>query len=179
MRAVKFTKINIAGAYLIELDLVSDDRGFFARTFCKNEFEAMNLESDITQSNLCYNKYKGTIRGLHYQVTPYQEVKIARCVQGAVFDVIVDIRRESPSYLQYYATELSAQNHMSVYVPKGCAHGYQTLEDDSDLFYLTTEFYNSESESCVRWNDPAFNIPWPLAANMISDKDSSSADWEK
>ena len=175
---MKFVETDISGAYLIDLDIHADDRGFFARIWCAQEFKKMQLESHISQCNLSFNKQKGTLRGLHYQKPPFEEVKIVRCIRGAIFDVIVDLRKESASYRLYSSVELTAENRKALYVPKGCAHGFQTLTDDCEVLYFSSEFYHPECESCVRWSDPMFNITWPKKVSAISDKDSSAQDWQ-
>lgn len=175
---MKFTETNISGAYVIDLEMQSDDRGFFARVWCQKELEKLGLNSSIAQCNISYNKRKGTVRGLHYQKSPFEEIKMVRCIQGAVFDVVVDLRRDSPSYLQYFSVELSAKNRRALYVPKGCAHGYQALEDDTEVIYFCSEFYHPKSETSVRWDDSAFNILWPEVVTEISEKDSAAEDWQ-
>jgi len=157
------------------LDTIVDERGFFARVWCEQEFKAQQLDSKLSQCNLSYNKLKGTLRGLHYQNRPFEESKIVRCLRGELFDVIVDLRKDSMTYLQHFTIALSAQNRLALYVPKGCAHGLQTLEDDTEVLYFTTEFYNSGAERSIRWNDPQFNIQWPLRVSAMSEKDKFAA----
>ena len=167
----------IDGLKIIDIEPLRDDRGFFARSFCRDEFLKHNLEYEIAQCNLSKNVHKGTLRGMHYQVTPHEEVKMVRCIQGAIFDVAIDLRKDSVTYLQWMGFELHADNHRMLYVPKGCAHGYQTLEDNTTVSYMVTESYHPECERAVRWNDPSFNIRWPLPTPILSEKDSRSPDF--
>jgi dTDP-4-dehydrorhamnose 3,5-epimerase len=168
-----FTKTKLPGAFIIELEEHGDDRGFFARAWCKKEFEAYGLNLEWVQANLAHTKSKGTLRGLHYQVDPYQEAKLMRCIRGAIYDVIVDLRSNSPTYKQWLGVELTADNRKMLYIPEGFAHGYQSLMDNSETFYQVSQFYSPGSERGVRYNDPAFRIEWPLEVKMISDKDNS------
>ena len=174
-----FTETPLRGAFVIELEPRSDERGFFARAFCQNELAEHGLVNGITQANTSYNFKQGTLRGMHYQVPPHAEVKMVRCIAGAIYDVIVDIRNESPTYLEWFAIELSAANRKTFYVPEGFAHGYQALTDDSEVLYLVTEFYTPNAERGVRWNDPAFNITWPIADPILSPKDLVHADFQR
>ncbi len=174
---MQFIETKLPGAYIINLDTLEDERGFFARAFCQKEFEENGLKSNIAQCNLSFNHKKGTLRGMHYQVKPYEEVKMVRCTQGKILDVIIDLRKNSATYKKWVGVELSAENNSMLYVPKGFAHGYQTLEDNSVVYYQVTEFYQPGSERGIRWNDPAFNIDWPLEISVISDKDNSLPDY--
>ena len=174
---MKFTETPLQGAYIIEIEKREDERGFFARGFCKDEFRNYNLESDIVQINNSLSKDKGTLRGMHYQTAPKAEVKIVRCIQGSLYDVIIDIRKGSATYGQYFAEELSALNRKMMYVPKGFAHGFLTLEPNTEAFYLVTEFYSPENERGIRFNDPAFNIQWPFTPLIVSDKDYKHPDF--
>jgi len=169
-----FTKTSVAGAYLIDVKRIGDDRGFFGRLWCEKEMAEMGLVSRIRQSNIGVSTRAGTLRGLHYQRAPHQEVKIIRCPRGAIYDVIVDLRPESPTFKRWFATELNAENSRMLYVPEGCATGYQTLVDDTEICYHTSEFYHPESATGVRFDDPAFGIEWPLPVSAISDND---VDW--
>jgi dTDP-4-dehydrorhamnose 3,5-epimerase len=172
-----FTETKIKGVYIIEPELLTDERGFFARSFCKEEFQKYGLETDIVQCNISCNKKKGTLRGMHYQVPPYEEEKIVSCTKGSIYDVVVDLRRESSTYCQWVATELSKKNFKLVYIPKGCAHGFQTLEDDAMVYYQMTEFFHPECTRGVRWDDPVFKIDWPIIQKMIiSEKDRNNKD---
>lgn len=173
-----FTETPLRGAFVIELEPRSDERGFFARAFCQNELAEHGLVNGITQANTSYNFKQGTLRGMHYQVPPHAEVKMVRCIAGAIYDVIVDIRNESPTYLEWFAIELSAANRKMFYVPQGFAHGYQALTDDSEVLYLVSEFYTPNAERGVRWNDPAFKIEWPIANPILSPKDTMHADFQ-
>jgi dTDP-4-dehydrorhamnose 3,5-epimerase len=166
-----FTPTKLAGAFLIQLDRKEDNRGFFARAWCKREFEAHGLASNLVQMNLSHTKLRGTIRGLHYQSQPFAETKALCCLRGALYDVIVDLRPDSPTYKDWMAVELTSAEHQMLYVPEGFAHGFQSLEDNTELLYLVTQFYSPEHERGVRYNDPAFTIDWPLEVRIISDKD--------
>lgn len=168
-----FTKTKLKDAFLIDLEPRQDPRGFFARTFCTKEFEAQGLKPTIAQCNLSFNYKKGTLRGMHYQTTPAAEVKLARCTHGAIYDVIIDMRSESPTYLSYFGVELTAENRRALYIPEMFAHGYQTLTDEAEIAYQMSEFYAPEYQCGLRYNDPAFGIEWPLPVCEISDKDAS------
>lgn len=170
---MKFTETKLKDAFIIQLDKHSDNRGFFARSFCKNEFAKFGLNNEIVQINNSLSKHKGTLRGMHYQVHPNQEDKIIRCVKGSIYDVIIDLRNESETFLEWFGLELSEDNRKSLYVPKGFAHGYLTLSNNSELFYLSTEYYSPESEKGIRWDDPKFNIEWPIDITEISEKDAA------
>jgi dTDP-4-dehydrorhamnose 3,5-epimerase len=173
-----FTETKLPGAFIIELEKFTDERGFFARAWCQNEFEAHGLQTTWVQANIGFSKKRGTLRGLHYQVAPYQEVKLMRCIRGAIYDVIIDLRPESPTYKQWLGVELSADNRQMLYVPAGFAHGYQALLDDSETFYQVSQAYTPGAERGVRWNDPAFGITWPITENVIlSAKDKNSPDF--
>lgn len=176
---MKFIKTPIEGAMIIELEKHEDHRGYFARGFCKHEFDAEGLEHDIVQCNFSKSRKKGTLRGLHYQSKPHREVKMVRCINGAIYDVIVDLREESPTYKKWFGIELTDENYKMLYIPKGLAHGFQTLKEDSVIFYMVTEFYNKEAEGGVRWNDPVFGIDWPLEVTEISDKDKVYPDFHE
>jgi dTDP-4-dehydrorhamnose 3,5-epimerase len=166
-----FKKTAFDGVYLIELDQNIDERGFFARSFCKKEFQENDIDLDIAQSNISFNKKKGTLRGMHYQVSPHAEAKLVSCPRGAVYDVIIDLRLNSPTYCKWLAVELSAQNYRSLYIPKGFAHGFQALSDDTVVLYQMSESYHPESARGIRWDDPLFLIEWPSNNQVISVKD--------
>ena len=166
-----FKQTDLKGAYIVELEAIEDERGFFARSFCRKEFEKYGLNSNIVQCNISYNKKKGTLRGMHYQVKPHEEAKIVSCVKGSIYDVIIDLRPDSPSYHQWFAVELSAENYQMLYIPEGFAHGFQTLEDNTGVLYRMFEFYHPECSMGVRWDDPAFNIEWPDDERIIVFKD--------
>jgi dTDP-4-dehydrorhamnose 3,5-epimerase len=168
-----FTATSLVGAYLIDLELREDDRGFFARAWCQEEFAAHNLVTRAAQANISYNRKRGTLRGMHYQIAPYAEVKLVRCIHGAIVDVIVDLRPESPTYMQHVAVELSAANRRALYVPEGFGHGFQTLEDDSEVLYQVSQMYTQHAERGIRHDDPALQITWPLPVSVISAKDMS------
>ena len=170
---MKFIETRLKGAFIIEPERLEDERGFFARTFCQKEFEAHGLNSRMVQCNISYNKHKGTLRGMHYQAAPMAEAKLVSCTRGAIYDVIIDLRPESPTYCQWLAEELNAENRMMMYVPEGFAHGFQTLEDDTEVFYQMSEFYSPEHARGVRWDDPAFGIKWALYNPIISIRDCS------
>lgn len=168
-----FKETSLKGAYIIELNQLEDERGFFSRTFCQDEFKKYNLEYNIAQCNISFNKLKGTLRGMHYQVTPYEEAKLVRCIRGSIYDVIIDIRKDSETYLKWISVELSENNYLSLYIPKGFAHGFQTLEDNTDVFYQMYQMYQPNSASGIRYNDTIFNIKWPLEITSISDRDKN------
>lgn len=173
-----FKETKLKGAYIIELERLEDTRGFFARAWCKKEFEAHGLNPHFVQINLSFNKSRATIRGLHYQIAPHEEAKLFRCTRGAIFDVITDLRLESPTYLDWIGVELTADNRKMLYVPENCAQGYQALTDNAEVFYQVSQFYEPESERGVRWNDPAFGIEWPETENIIvSEKDRDWPDY--
>jgi dTDP-4-dehydrorhamnose 3,5-epimerase len=166
-----FEPTPLQGSYLIRLQPIQDERGFFVRTFCKNEFEAIGFEKEFVQINQSYNKLKGTLRGMHYQLSPHQEIKLVRCISGSVYDVIIDMRKDSPTYLQYFGAELSAENFCMMYVPEGFAHGFQTLADHTSLLYQHTAFYAPGSEAGLRFDDQRIAINWPMPPACISEKD--------
>jgi dTDP-4-dehydrorhamnose 3,5-epimerase len=166
-----FKETPLKGAFVVEPEPYRDDRGLFARTFCKNEFSKLNHTKEFVQFNHSQTLTKGTIRGMHYQLPPYSEIKLIRCIRGRVFDVIIDLRQDSPTFLKYHAVELSEKNMLSFYIPEGFAHGFQTLEDDSQLIYHHTAFYVPGHEAGIRYNDPLIGIDWPLPVTVITDKD--------
>ena len=171
---MKFTETQLKGAYIIEPELLRDERGFFARSWCQKEFTERGLNTNLVQCNISFNLKKGTLRGMHYQAKPYEEAKLVRCTMGAIYDVIIDIRPESPTFKQWVAVELTAENRKMLYIPEGMAHGFQTLVDNTEVFYQMSEFYQAESASGVRWNDPAFNVEWLIKQDLvISKKDQS------
>lgn len=166
-----FKETALKGVYIIEIEAIKDERGFFARSFCRKEFEKYGLNSNIVQCNISYNKKKGTLRGMHYQVKPHEEAKIVSCVKGSIYDVIIDLQPDSPTCYQWFAVELSAENYKMLYIPEGFAHGFQTLEDNTVVYYQMSEFYHPECAAGVRWDDPAFNIEWPDDERIIAVKD--------
>ncbi len=174
-----FTETHLKDAYIIDLKEIEDDRGFFARAYCQKEFAEHGIELNWAQANLANSKKRGTLRGLHYQKAPYAEAKLMRCIRGAIYDVILDLRPDSPSYMQWLGVELTADNRRALFIPEGFAHGYLVLEDDSDTFYPTSQFYTPGAEAGVRWNDPAFGIEWPFTDDLIiTEKDQSWPDYE-
>jgi dTDP-4-dehydrorhamnose 3,5-epimerase len=168
-----FTETKLPGAFIIDMDMKTDDRGFFARAFCGNEFQEHGLNPKVAQANMSFNHRKGTIRGMHYQVAPATETKFIRCVRGAIQDVIIDMRPDSPTYKQHISVELTAENHRALYIPEMFAHGLQALEDNTEVMYLVGEFYTPGYERGLRYNDPAFGIEWRLPVTVISEKDAS------
>jgi dTDP-4-dehydrorhamnose 3,5-epimerase len=168
---MNFTETKLEGAFIIDLDLKEDNRGFFARAFCQHEFEEHGLKPVIAQANLAFNRRKGSVRGMHFQFPPTAETKLVRCTRGAILDIIVDLRPESPTYLDHVAVELTADNHRALYVPERFAHGYQVLEDVTETSYQVGEFYTPESEGGLRYDDPALGLTWPLPVTEMSDKD--------
>ena len=178
-----FIETKLKGAFIIEPEPLEDERGFFARTFDQKEFEARGLNPRVVQCNISFNKKKGTLRGMHYQIAPYEEAKLVRCTKGAIYDVILDLRSESPTFKQWIAVELTAYSsqltapYRMLYIPEGFAHGFQTLEDNTEVFYQMSEFYHPECSRGVRWDDPAFGIEWPEDERIISVRDQQYPDF--
>jgi dTDP-4-dehydrorhamnose 3,5-epimerase len=170
---VTFTEIPMKGAYAIDLQPLEDERGHFARSFCREEFARHGLKSEVAQCNVSFNRKRGTLRGMHFQSPPKAEAKLVRCTRGAILDVIVDLRPDSPSYCNWTAVELTESNRKMLYIPEGFAHGFQTLVDDTEVFYQMFESYSPEHAAGVRWDDPAFGIAWPLGDPILSPKDRS------
>ena len=170
---MRFSALELAGVYLVEPEPIADSRGFFARTWCADEFAEHGLETVVAQCNVSFNTHRGTIRGLHYQVEPMAEPKLVRCTAGAILDVAVDMREHSASRYRWLAVELSAENRNALYIPAGFAHGLQTLSDASEVFYQMFERYSPEHSRGLRWNDPRLAIEWPLPALIVSDRDRS------
>jgi dTDP-4-dehydrorhamnose 3,5-epimerase len=166
-----FTETKLRGAFVIDIERREDSRGFFARVFCQHEFDAEGLKPIIAQANVAYNRKKGTLRGMHFQFPPAAETKLVRCTRGAILDIIVDLRPESPTYLQHVAVELTEENCRALYVPERFAHGYQALRDDTETSYQVGEFYTPGSEGGLLYNDPRLGLEWPLPVSVISDKD--------
>jgi dTDP-4-dehydrorhamnose 3,5-epimerase len=180
-QSVIFTETNLAGAFIVDLERREDTRGFFARAFCQAEFREYGLRPVIAQANLAYNHLKGTLRGIHFQVPPAAETKLVRCTRGAILDIIVDLRPESPTWLQHTAVELTQDNHRAIYVPERFAHGYQVLTDETETTYHVGEFYSPSHERALRYDDPELALEWPLPVTVISSKDSNAAllrSWE-
>jgi len=174
-----FTETELTGAYIIEIEKLEDERGFFARTWDKKIFEENGLNSRVTQCDISFNKLKGTIRGMHFQIPPYEEAKIVNCIKGKIFDVIIDLRSGSGTYQKWVSVELSDQNKKMLYIPEGFAHGFQTLEDNTLVYYQISEVYSPEQARGVRWDDKAFQIEWPLKKTVISRKDLSYKPFRK
>jgi dTDP-4-dehydrorhamnose 3,5-epimerase len=172
-----FTSTRLSVAYVIDLDRRTDERGFFARTWCEQELAEHGLASRVVQANLSYNRQRGTLRGLHYQRAPYAETKLVRCTRGAIWDVILDLRPGSPDCGQWLGVELTAENYRALYVPEGFAHGFITLTDDAEVSYQVSQAYTPGAEGGIRWNDPAFNIQWPAPVQVISAKDAAWPDY--
>jgi dTDP-4-dehydrorhamnose 3,5-epimerase len=173
---VIFTETPVQGALLIDLEPREDERGFFARTWCERECGERGLNLRIAQCNVSFNKKRGTLRGLHYQTAPFEEAKLVRCTHGSIYDVVVDLRHDSPTFRRHLAVVLSAGSHRALYVPEGCAHGFQTLEDDTEVFYQMSAPYSAEHARGVRWDDPAFGIQWPPADRIMADRDRTYPD---
>ncbi len=174
-----FQETPLTGAYVIELKRITDQRGFFARIWCKNELRERRLETELAQSNVGFSHRRGTLRGLHFQQAPHTEVKLVRCSRGSMFDVIVDLRPESASYKRWFGVKLSEENRKMLYVPAGCAQGYITLADNTEMYYHTSEFFHPESACGVRHDDPEFGIVWPIEIEVISQQDREWPDYSK
>jgi dTDP-4-dehydrorhamnose 3,5-epimerase len=174
---MKFKETLLKGAYVIELESRGDERGFFARFFCKDEFANTGINNEILQINNSLSRDKGTLRGMHYQLAPKSEDKIVRCIKGSLYDVIIDLREDSDTFGKWFGVELSAENRKTLFVPKGFAHGFMTLENNTEAFYLVTEKYAPEKERGIRYNDSRFNIEWPIEPLVISDKDKEHPDF--
>jgi len=175
---MKFTETPLKGAYVIDIEPFSDDRGFFGRAFCAKEFEAQGLVSNLVTVYDSWNRKRGTLRGIHYQLPPAAEVKMVRCTRGAVHDIILDLRQDSPTFLKWFGVDLSQENRRMLYVPKEFGHSFITLEDNTEVFYFVDEFYSPENERGLRWNDPRFAIEWPVQPTVISAKDGNAKDFD-
>ena len=173
-----FHETKLAGVFEIHLEPKCDERGFFARTWCEQEFETHGLNSKLAQCSVSFNTRKGTLRGIHYQAAPYPEIKLVRCTKGAIYDVVVDLRPKSPTYKQWIGATLTAENRQMLYVPEECGHGFLTLEDETEVFYQISEFYHPDLARGVRWNDPALGIAWPGEVEQISDRDRAYPNFE-
>jgi dTDP-4-dehydrorhamnose 3,5-epimerase len=174
---VIFTETTLRGAHIIEPERHADERGFFARVFCQQEFEQHGIVFSVAQCNLSVNRKKGTLRGMHYQAEPYAEAKLVRCTAGAIYDVMIDLRVASPTFMRWVATELTAENRRMHFVPRGFAHGFQTLDDDSEVFYHMSALYRHDAARGCRWDDSAFGIEWPPGPRVISDRDRAFPDF--
>lgn len=172
-----FTETILKGAWVIEPERREDDRGFFARTFCEKEFAEHGLETRVAQCNISFNRRKGTLRGMHYQAAPFEEAKLARCTMGAIFDAIIDLRPASPTFKKSFSVELTASNRRMLYIPRDFAHGFQTLVDDTEVFYQMAQVYSAEHARGVRWNDSAFGIRWPADERIIHERDKNYPDF--
>lgn len=172
-----FQETNLKGVYIIEPERIQDERGFFARTWCKQEFQKCGINPKLVQCNISFNRKKGTLRGMHYQAAPCEEAKLVRCTTGAICDVIIDLRPDSETFKQWVAVELTAENRMMLYIPEGFAHGFLTLKDSTEVFYQMSEYFAPEYARGVRWNDPAFRINWPEKVVVISEKDKQYEDF--
>jgi dTDP-4-dehydrorhamnose 3,5-epimerase len=178
MPDLQFIPTSLRDAYIVAPEKRADDRGFFARTWCQREFAAQGLETNLVQCNVSFNHKKGTLRGMHWQLPPFGETKLVRCTQGAIYDVIIDLRPDSPSFEQWVGVELTAANGQALYVPQGFAHGFQTLTDNAEVYYQMSTFYEPGYASGLRWNDPKFPIDWPAAVTVIADRDRTYADYQ-
>jgi dTDP-4-dehydrorhamnose 3,5-epimerase len=175
---MNFQETNLPGVFEVQLEPCHDARGFFARSWCQKEFEGHGLNPRLVQCNVSFNTRKGTLRGMHYQEAPKAEVKLVRCTTGSIYDVVIDLRPQAPTFGRWIALVLTAEKRNLIYVPEGCAHGFLTLEDKTEVFYQMSEFYSAESARGVRWNDPAFQIVWPDKIEVISDRDRTYPDFE-
>jgi len=172
-----FMETTLKGAFLIEPERRSDERGFFARTWCQHEFAVEGLPTAWVQCNISFNRQRGTLRGMHYQAAPHAEAKLVRCTMGAIYDVIIDLRPDSPTFRQWLAGELTSDNRLMLFIPQGLAHGFQTLADETEVFYQMSQFYAPEHMQGVRWDDPAFKISWPVERRIISERDQKFPDF--
>jgi dTDP-4-dehydrorhamnose 3,5-epimerase len=172
------SETKLKGAFIVELERREDMRGFFALSWSQKEFESLGLNSRLVECNISFNSTKGTLRGMHFQVAPYEQAKLVRCTSGSVYDVIIDLREDSATFKQWSAVELTAENHKALYVPEGFAHGFQTLEDRTEILYQMSEIYAPECSRGIRWNDPLFRVEWPPAERIIIDRDNSFEDWK-
>lgn len=175
---MKFTETHLKGAYVIDLEPRLDDRGFFARTWCKEEFGKVGLKTDLVQQNMSLTLKKSTLRGMHFQTAPHAETKVVRCTSGSIYDVIIDLRPESHTYKQWFGIELTDKNYQMLYIPEGFAHGFLTLSDNTEVSYLVTAAYNKDADSGVRFDDPAFDIKWPIKVEHVSEKDRNFSDYK-
>lgn len=175
---MKFTPTRLNGVYVIDIDPIEDERGFFATAWTRRAFEERGLTGEFVQCNTSLSKDTGTLRGMHFQNPPFQEAKLIRCIQGALYDVALDLRKDSPTYLTWEGIELTAKNHRMVYLPEGVAHGFQTLVENTEVFYLVSAYYDPASQSGACWDDPAFGIQWPLPVSVLSEKDAGFAAWK-
>lgn len=176
---MKFLETSLKDACIIDIEPIEDKRGLFARTWCKREFEAHSLNPEIVQCNISFNIKKGILRGMHYQIKPFEEAKLVRCTHGAIFDVIIDLRADSPTFKNWFAVELTDKNRKMLYIPERFAHGFQTLKDNTEVFYQMSEYYSPEHSRGIRWNDPSFSIQWPEDKRIISKRDQQYPDFSQ
>lgn len=175
---MKFIATQLESVFILEIEPHEDERGFFARSFCRDEFQARGLNADIAQCSISFNQRRGTLRGVHYQAAPFAEAKLVRCTAGAIYDLIVDLRPDSATYKQWLAVELTAANRQTLYVPEHFAHGFQSLADETEVFYQISETYHPEASRGIRWNDPSFGFRWPLEELVISERDRNFPDFD-
>jgi dTDP-4-dehydrorhamnose 3,5-epimerase len=175
---MRFSQTGLAGVFLIEPELLADERGSFARSFCVDEFAEAGIDFEVVQANISFNRFSGTVRGMHFQSPPHAEAKVVRCTRGALYDVVVDLRPDSATCGEWFAAELNADNRSALYIPEGCAHGFQTLLDNTEVDYLMSGRYEPGAASGVRFDDPVFGIDWPLAVSSVSDRDRNWPDFE-
>jgi dTDP-4-dehydrorhamnose 3,5-epimerase len=175
---MKFLPTKLPDVWIVDLEKHEDERGYFARSWCRSEFEKNGLNPNLVQCSVSFNRKKGALRGMHYQVAPHEEAKLVRCTRGAICDVAVDLRQNSPTYKQWTAAELTSENGRALYIPEGFAHGFQTLADDTEVFYQMSEFYHPESARGIRWNDPALKIVWPFPDPILSPRDKNYIDFK-
>ncbi len=174
---MKFNSTDIDGLYYVDIDRLKDERGFFGRAFCLQEFEEIGLDSKVCQANISYNRKAGTLRGMHYQKSPYQESKLIRCIRGSIYDVVIDLRKNSPTYCHSFGIELNDENRTALFVPKDFAHGFVTLTDDTEVIYMVSQSYMPNAEEGIRWDDPFFDIDWPITPSLVSSKDAQWPDF--
>ena len=174
---MKFNSTDIDGLYYVDIEKLKDERGFFGRAFCLKEFEEIGLDSEICQANISFNHRAGTLRGMHYQKPPYQESKFIRCIRGSIYDVVIDLRKNSPTYCHSFGIELNDENRTALFVPKDFAHGFVTLKDDTEVIYMVSQSYVPNAEEGIRWDDPFFAIDWPINPSLVSSKDAQWPDF--
>lgn len=174
---MRFEKTNISGVVEVHLEQKADERGFFARSWCRREFEQAGLNPNLAQCSISYNPHHGTLRGMHYQAPPRAEAKLVRCTRGAIYDVAIDLREQSPTFRKWVGAMLTAENRAMLFIPEGCAHGFLTMEEDCEVFYQISDFYSAESARGVRWNDPAFGVIWPEQPRLMSERDRTYPDF--
>ena len=174
---MKYNSTDIDGLYYVDIDRLKDERGFFGRAFCRQEFEEIGLDSEVCQANISYNESAGTLRGMHYQKSPYQESKFIRCIRGSIYDVVIDLRKNSPTYCHSFGIELNDENRTALFVPEDFAHGFVTLTDDTEVIYMVSQSYVPNAEEGIRWDDPFFAIDWPINPSLVSSKDAQWPDF--